>query len=90
MGHEVKIKDKEFFDNAVKIFIEVEICGETCGYSEIDGKIIEYDFDVDYERYRNNDLIKNDARAWAKKVVNKEIEKHNPSENPVGTKLKVS
>lgn len=87
--HKVDIVDKEPFENAMKIFIEVTIDGDKCGYPELDGETHEMDFDMDYDRYRDNENVRRDARAWAKKVVRKRVEEFDPSPDPVGETLEV-
>jgi len=89
MAHEVKITNTKKLNNAVKIFIEATIDGEKCGYPELDGESHEFNFDIDYSRYRDNEKVKKDAAAWGEKVVNKRIEEFDPSKNPTGEKLEI-
>ena len=87
--HEVEITDTKKYDNAIKIFIEVTINGKKCGYPDLDGETHEFNFDMDYSRYRDNEKVRRDARNWAERVVQKRIEEHDPSDSPVGEKLEV-
>lgn len=85
----MKIVDKEKKDVCMKIFIEVIIDGKSCGYDELDGEKHEFNFDMDYQRYRDNDKVRADAKSWAKHVVNKRIEEVDSSSDPVGESLEV-
>jgi len=87
--HKVDIVDKKRTDVAMKIFIEVTIDGEKCGYPELDGEVHEFNFDMDYERYQDNEKVKKDAADWGRRVVKKRIEEFDPSEDPVGESLEI-
>lgn len=89
MAHQVDIVDKEPFDNAMKIYLEVTIDGEKCGYPDLDGETHEFNFDMDYDRYQDNSKVEKDAAAWGKKVVKKRVEEHDPSEDPVGKSIEI-
>lgn len=87
MSHEVEVVDNQPTDVGMKIFIEVKIDGEKCGHDSLDGEVHEFNFDVDYERYRDNEKVLKDARTWASKIVNKRVEECDSSESPVGKKV---
>jgi len=91
MKHKIEIIDEQKMSNAVRIEIEVTLGAD--GTPEVPEELVdetlEHHFDMDYESYQDNEQVKRHDVRWAREVINRKLEKQQPSDPAKGETIEL-
>lgn len=84
MSHKAKIIREDKRKNSVRIVFELEVDGEKLGIPEADGKVVEQDFGLSYEQYRDSEWVQEHVKRWSEKALDRVKEEFEPSDSEEG------